>query len=127
VTEHLTDADRALLRRITKILVPDAAPGAPIPLPPALALRVRSVLADLAGAADLTAALGALVASASTDAHALLLVVSATHYADPEVRDAIGYPGPQPIPLPPLPDPDDAELDALLERVRERGPIYRDA
>jgi hypothetical protein len=127
VTTHLTDDERALLQRITAILVPDATPGAPIPLPDGLALRVRAILADLAERQDLTAAVAALVATPSPDAQALLLVVSATHYADPDVRAAIGYPGPQPIPLPPLPDPDDAELDALLERVRRRGPIYRDA
>jgi hypothetical protein len=44
-------------------------------------------------------------------------------YARPDVREALGYPGPQEIPLPDAPD---AELEPLLERVRARGRRYRD-
>jgi hypothetical protein len=56
-----------------------------------------------------------------TDLEALV-----AHYERPEVRAALGYPGPQAVPLPRLPDARDAELEPMLERVRARGPIYRD-
>jgi hypothetical protein len=126
VVSELTAAERAQLARIATVLLPDGSPGPPLELGPALADAVRRALRRLDGA-DLAAAVPALVDAGGPEAAALLLVVSAGHYADPQVRAALGYPGPQPIPLPPLPDPDDAELDALLERVRARGPIYRDA
>jgi hypothetical protein len=57
---------------------------------------------------------------------AVLLVVADRYYGAPEVRAALGYPGPRAIPMPPLPDARDAELEPLLQRVRDRGPIYRD-
>lgn len=123
---ELNEADRAQLRRVAAVLLPDGAVGPPLTLAPGLAARVRRALAAL-DADDLETSLAALIAAGSPDADALALVVSAEHYADADVRAGIGYPGPQPIPLPALPDPADAELDALLERVRARGPIYRDA
>ena len=61
------------------------------------------------------------------DRDALLLVVADAYYAHPAVRAALGYPGPRSIPLPALPDARDAELEPLLERVRARGPSYREA
>jgi hypothetical protein len=121
----LDETERAQLARVAAALLPEGAAAVPLELPPALVQRVRRALGVIGD--DLDTALPALIGSGSADAQALLLVISAAHYADPDVRDAIGYPGPQPIPLPPLPDPDDAELDALVERVRARGPIYRDA
>jgi hypothetical protein len=54
------------------------------------------------------------------------LAALVAHFERPEVRERLGYPGPQAVPLPPLPDARDAELAPLLERVRARGPIYRD-
>lgn len=55
-----------------------------------------------------------------------LLAIAAAYYAHPAVRAALGYPGPRAIALPALPDARDAELEPLLDRVRARGPIYRD-
>jgi len=98
---------------VAAILLPGGAVGPPLPLTPGLAARVRRALADL-DHDDLETSLETLIGAGSSDGEALLLVVSAEHYADPDVRAAIGYPGPQPIPLPTLPDPADAELDALL-------------
>ena len=60
------------------------------------------------------------------DRDELLLVVADAYYAHPAVREALGYPGPRAIALPTLPDARDAELEPLLERVRARGPVYRD-
>jgi hypothetical protein len=57
----------------------------------------------------------------------VLLLVADAYYAHPAVRAALGYPGPRSIPLPALPDARDAELEPLLERVRARGPSYREA
>ncbi len=57
----------------------------------------------------------------------VLLLVADAYYAHPAVREALGYPGPRAIALPPLPDARDAELEPLLERVRARGPRYREA
>jgi hypothetical protein len=122
---ELDDTERAQLARLAAALLPEGAATVPLELPPALVERVRRALGVVGD--DLDTALPALIGSGSADAQALLLVVTAAHYADPDVRDAIGYPGPQPIPLPPLPDPADAELGVLLERVLARGPIYRDA
>jgi hypothetical protein len=56
---------------------------------------------------------------------ALRLAVAAAYYAHPDVRAALGYPGPRAIDMPPLPDARDAELEPLLARVRARGAIYR--
>ena len=56
----------------------------------------------------------------------VLLLVADAYYAHPAVRAALGYPGPRAIALPALPDARDAELEPLLERVRARGPRYRD-
>jgi hypothetical protein len=47
-------------------------------------------------------------------------------FARDDVRARLGYPGPEAVALPPLPDARDAALDPLLDRVRARGPIYRD-
>jgi hypothetical protein len=48
------------------------------------------------------------------------------YYERPDVREALGYPGPREIPMPPLPDARDAELEPMLQRVRDRGARYRD-
>jgi hypothetical protein len=122
VVSELTEAERAQLAQVAAVLLPDGAADTPLPLAPPLIAAVRRALRAL-GDADAET----LLAADGPDVAALRLVVSASHYADPDVRAAIGYPGPQPIALPPLPDPADAELDAALERVRARGPIYRDA
>jgi hypothetical protein len=119
---ELSEDERARLARVAAVLLPGGDTPAALALTPALAEAVRRALHALQDA-DLEAVL----ADGGPDVAALLLVVTAEHYADPAVRQAIGYPGPQPLPLPPLPDAADAGLDELLDRVRARGPIYRDA
>lgn len=132
----LRPAEAALLDEVAGLLLPasDGVPGAAgLSFEAALAaepLLVEPVRAALAGLADrpgsLSAAVEALTARADPAGDALLLVVLATYYGQPSVRRAIGYPGPLAVALPPLPDVRDAVLDPLLERVRARGPRYRD-
>jgi hypothetical protein len=62
---------------------------------------------------------------ADPDAHgALVAAVVAGYYLHPEVKRLLGYPGQIPEEVRPDPFPDYAE-EGLLERVYERGPIYR--
>lgn len=121
MVSELTEAERAQLARVAAVLLPDGA-VTPLPLSAALVDAIRRALRELRDADAET-----VLAARGPDVEALRLVVTASHYADPDVRASIGYPGPQPIPLPPLPDPADGELDGALDRVRARGPIYRDA
>ena len=46
------------------------------------------------------------------------------YFLNPEVRQAIGYPGQQAVPIVPE-DPPDYEQDGLLASVIARGLIYR--
>jgi hypothetical protein len=116
-----------LLRRLGDLLVPGgedvrhAAALAAEPRVEAAARRGLEVLAS--GADDLEHGLAALAVADPVAHDALLLVVAAAHYADPRVRDAVGYDGPRSLPLPER-DPD-ADLQPLLARVRARGPRYR--
>jgi hypothetical protein len=57
---------------------------------------------------------------------ALLEVVAGGYYAHPEVRDLLGYAGQRPVPVR-VADFPEYLADGLLERVVERGPIYRAA
>jgi hypothetical protein len=54
----------------------------------------------------------------------LCTVVAGAYFLNPEVRQAIGYPGQQALPIVPE-DPPDYEQDGLLASVIARGPIYR--
>jgi hypothetical protein len=54
----------------------------------------------------------------------LCTVVAGAYFLNPEVRQAIGYPGQQAVPI--VPEvPLDYEQDGLLASVIGRGPIYR--
>jgi len=57
---------------------------------------------------------------------ALLEVVAGGYYAHPEVRALLGYTGQQPVPIR-AQDYPEYLADGLLERVVERGPVYRPA
>ena len=54
----------------------------------------------------------------------LCTVVAGAYFLNPEVRQAIGYPGQQAVPIVPE-EPPDYEQDGLLASVIARGPIYR--
>lgn len=56
----------------------------------------------------------------------LALVVAGAYYMSPKVRKRLGYPGPKADP----PYPDESEYwlrDGVLDPVKARGPIYREA
>jgi len=53
-------------------------------------------------------------------------VVAGGYFLNPQVRQAIGYPGQQSVPIVPE-QPPDYERDGLLAPVVVRGPIYRPA
>ena len=56
----------------------------------------------------------------------LALAVAGAYYMSPKVRKRLGYPGPKADP----PYPDESEYwlrDGVLDPVKARGPIYRDA
>lgn len=62
-----------------------------------------------------------------TAAHAALLeVVAGGYYAHPDVRRRLGYTGQQPVPVRPENYPKYV-AEGLLERVVERGQVYRPA
>ncbi len=112
--------DGELLAREAARLLPGAA-ALELTWPDELAPRLRAALGR---------ALAARRAGREPDpeaAAALRLVVVDAYYAHPDVRAALGYPGPRAIPLPPLPDARDAELEPLLDRVRARGTLWRGA
>jgi hypothetical protein len=50
--------------------------------------------------------------------------VAGAYFLNPEIRQAIGYPGQQAVPIVPE-TPPDYEQDGLLASVIGRGPIYR--
>jgi len=50
--------------------------------------------------------------------------VAGAYFLNPEIRQAIGYPGQQAVPIVPE-TPPDYEQDGLLASVIARGPIYR--
>jgi hypothetical protein len=97
-----------------------------------LVLRSRPDLAGgvgraLAAAEGVTDAIGWVEALRTTDAaayDALVTAVVAGYYMHPEVMRLLGYPGQagQPVSVAGYPDYLD---EGLLERVYERGPIYR--
>jgi hypothetical protein len=128
----LDEDELALLARVAAVLLPGgptppAALAAALEASPGVVAGVRDALTGLARSDDLDTAVADLVATDAVAAQELALAIVAAHYADPAVRTAIGYPGPQAIPLPPLPDPADAELEPLLQRLAARGASYRDA
>lgn len=136
MTALLSPAEAALLDEVAALLLPggDGVPGAAgmsyeaaLAAEPLLRDPVRAALTALADhPGGLPAAVADLTARPDPAGDALLLVVLATYYGRTDVRRAIGYPGPLAVELPSLPDERDAVLDPLLDRVRMRGPRYRD-
>jgi hypothetical protein len=116
-----------LLRRLGDLLLPggdDVQYGAALTADPRIEAATRRALDVLAAAPDdLEQGLAALAAGDPPAREALALVVTAAHYADPRVREALGYDGPRSLPLPE--HHPDADLSPLLARVRTRGPRYR--
>jgi hypothetical protein len=76
------------------------------------------------GVGDVIAWLAALQARDPAAHDALVLAVVAGYYLRPEVQRLLGYPGQvaQEVSVAALPD---YVSEGLLERVYERGPIYR--
>ena len=89
-------------------------------LEPALR-RALEQAPEVGGAREWVEALRA----ADPDAYdALVVAIVGGYYLHPEVQRRLGYPGQTPRPLPAAGLPDYVE-EGLLERVYERGPIYR--
>jgi hypothetical protein len=131
----LTDEDRRRYGELADVLVPNAE-GMPSASQAAVhthwvdeALRARPDLhVGLRQALDLTAGMPAEAAVEMLNAQhspvfdALGTVTAGAYFLNPEIRQLIGYPGQVPQPI-----VDDVDTYAeLLERVLDRGPIYRE-
>jgi len=133
----LDPARRAVLREVASHLVP-AAHGMPAAgdvvddRSLAFVLRARPDLVEALRAAlrpelgdDPGTRLAALAADEPESAAALQLVVVAGYYTDAAVRAAIGYAGQVAKPMTAFDYPAYIE-EGLIDRVLERGPIWRD-
>jgi hypothetical protein len=91
---------------------------------PDLVDGLRRALEAAFGVRDSIGWLEALSAGDPSAYEALVTVVVAGYYLHPEVKRLLGYPGqkPQPVSVDGFPD---YMNEGLLERVYERGPIYR--
>jgi hypothetical protein len=129
--------ERAKLADLEVILIPAAdgmpsardAPGAGTWLDRALAVRsdllpaLRRAIAKAHGARSVQR----IAAALSDDPKAmtaLTVLVSGAYYMNPEVRTKLGYPGQEARPADPPGTPTFLS-DGLLERVLERGALYR--
>jgi hypothetical protein len=83
-----------------------------------------AVLLAEAAAADPAAAMARLQANNPLGFDLLSGIVAGAYFLNPEVRQAIGYPGQERVPIVPE-SPPDYEQDGLLASVNARGPIYR--
>ncbi len=81
-------------------------------------------LMDRLDGIDAGAAIAALQAEDPSGFDLLCTVIAGAYFLNPEVRQAIGYPGQQAVPIVPE-DPPDYEQDGLLASVIARGAIYR--
>jgi hypothetical protein len=90
---------------------------------PELATPLAALL-DKLGGADPAAAMATLQTDDPSGFDLLSTVVAGAYFLNPEVRQAIGYPGQQAVPIVPE-DPPDYEQDGLLASVIARGAIYR--
>lgn len=137
MSKWFTADDRILIRQLADMLIPEAE-GMPsassVGACDALLDRVVHLRADLAPAilAALRHARGLPPAEALETlrkAHletwqAFTLAIAGAYYLAPEVRDLLGYTGPERRPVDPSEPPDWAEL---LQPVIARGPIWRRA
>lgn len=91
---------------------------------PDLASDLRRVLETAGDIDDAIAWIGELEANDVSGYEALVTAVVGGYYMHPQVMRLLGYPGqiPEQVSIDPLPDYAD---EGLLERVYERGPIYR--
>lgn len=91
---------------------------------PDLSDALRRALDDAEGVDDAVAWLESLRTGAPASYDALVTAVVAGYYMHPEVRRRLGYPGQvaQQVSIDRFPD---YMEEGLLERVYERGPIYR--
>lgn len=135
ITLELTQAQRSRYAQLADVLVP-AAHGMPSASEADVhtrwideALRLRPDLRPLLDRAlqpdnEGMAPLDALLEMARTRADAFTALGALTvgaYYMDDRVRQAMGYPGQEDRPL----VDDSGEYLDMLERVAERGPIYR--
>jgi hypothetical protein len=91
---------------------------------PDLVTALRRALGAAGGAHDPIAWLETLRIADPAGYEALVLAVVAGYYLHPEVKRLLGYPGQEGRPVSVDRFPDYA-AEGLLERVYERGPIYR--
>jgi hypothetical protein len=134
----MQDGLRERLARVADGLIPEAN-GMPAPSDvdiggrqldivlasrPDLAESLRRALAGAAGVDDAIAWVEELRADDPDAYDALVTAVVAGYYMHPQVMRLLGYPGqvPQEVSVDGYPDYVD---EGLLERVYERGPIYR--
>ena len=137
----MTPIDETLRERLARVadgLIPEAG-GMPAPSSVDIGGRQLDVVLgsrpDLAGdlrgaleaAGDVQDPIGWLESLRTEDSagyEALVTVVVAGYYMHPDVKRLLGYPGqaPQPVSVAGFPD---YVNEGLLERVYERGPIYR--
>lgn len=133
----LGDERRTTLARLADELIP-AADGMPSASVAGVAgtwldevLRLRpdfgpSLVAvlDRSESVDARVAIADLQASDPNGFFVLTEVVAGGYFLNPDVRDALSYPGQESVPIV-AENPPDYEQDGLLASVIARGPIYR--
>ncbi|WNV75073.1 hypothetical protein [Geodermatophilus sp. DSM 44513] len=135
VVDVLTEDDRRRYGELADVLVPSAE-GMPsatqaevhthwvdqaLQARPDLGVGLRRAL-ELTGGLPAEAAVEMLNAQHSPVFDALGTVTAGAYFLNPDVRQALGYPGQVPQPI-----VDDVDTYAdLLEHVLDRGPIYRE-
>ncbi len=133
---EITDEQRSVLAGLADQMIP-AGGGLPAASEAGVTgrylddvLRARPDLAEpLAQTLDAVAGMlpGAAIArlkdSDATGWTVLTSVVGGGYFMNPEIREAIGYPGLEVRPIDP--DDEDWNADGLLDSVKARGPVYR--
>jgi len=133
----ISSAQRALLAGLANTLIPrgDGLPAASdagvadrwldegLAALPELAIPLAALL-DKLGGADPAATMATLQTDDPSGFDLLCTVIAGAYFLNPEVRQAIGYPGQQAVTIVPE-DPPDYEQDGLLASVIARGAIYR--
>lgn len=131
----LTTDERHRLAALSDVLVPEAhgMPSASqagvatrwvddtLRLRPEMLPVLRRALDGLAAGDDARSTLVRLATDDTEAFEVLATVVAGSYYMAPEVRTSLGYPGQEARPL----VDDTHEYLDMLERVVERGPVYR--